>query len=457
MAPVTPYADWSPNRTSTLISSSFCKQLLPPNFSDGVLSLADLIDIALQNNPNTKRTWAQARSAAASYGQNLSDYYPELDFSASYTRIRQSFFNTIVFVPFYQTTVNPKLALTYTLLDFGKRSSSADSAREALYVADYTHNQEIQTVLQTVMNDYYTYLYQKHTLEALYADLENNKGTLDAANLKFATGLAALGDVAQARTDYLQTKIKIVEQQKTVETAYAQLATDIGLAANTKFQVQDLPATVTTQPIIESVGELVLQAQNNRQDFLAAQADVRSKEADLRNAKAASRPTISGEFDLGKNYWDGGETEDYNFTASVSLNIPLFKGFFYKNGVRIAKANLEASQASLLDTELTIIQDVTTSQYSVLKAAENVEYSDDYVESAKVNYDVALSNYKAGTGTILNVLSAQSSLADARAQQVSSKRDWFSSLVDLAFATGALCSPTPKTMLEPIELSPCRD
>ena len=105
-----------------------------------------------------------------------------------------------------------------------------------------------KTVLKTVMNDYYDYLYQRHYLDALYADLENAQGSLDAANLKFATGVAALGDVAQARTEYLQTKIKIVTQQNTVETSYAQLATDIGLAANTNFEVQDLPATIVTDP-----------------------------------------------------------------------------------------------------------------------------------------------------------------------------------------------------------------
>ena len=167
-------------------------------------------------------------------------------------------------------------------------------------------------------------------------------------------------------------------------------------------------------------------AQQNRQDFMAALADVKMKEADLQKANSASLPTVSGEFDLGKNWWDDGETEDYNFTASISLNFPIFKGYYYRNGVRIAKANLEEAQASLLDKELTIIQDVATSHYSVLKASENVDYSDDYVDSAKISYDVALANYKAGTGTILTVLSTQSSLADARAQQVSSKRDWFS-------------------------------
>ena len=144
MAPSTPYSDWSPDQGSTLISSKFCKPLLPENFTNGVLSLANLIDIALQNNPKTKRTWAQARASAATYGQNLSSYYPDFEFTSSYTRTRQSFFNTRAFIPFYQTKVNPKVAITYTIFDFGKRSASADSAREALYAADFTHNQEMQ-------------------------------------------------------------------------------------------------------------------------------------------------------------------------------------------------------------------------------------------------------------------------------------------------------------------------
>ncbi len=97
---------------------------------------------------------------------------------------------------YFATQAGPDLTLSYTLFDFGQRTSAAAAAREALYFADMTHNQEIQSVIQTTMDAYYNYLYQLAASSLTTANLENAQIALDAANERFALGLAALGDVA---------------------------------------------------------------------------------------------------------------------------------------------------------------------------------------------------------------------------------------------------------------------
>jgi outer membrane protein len=450
LAPDTPYAVWCPLKKNTLISSRYCQTVLPPAFHDGLdLSLAELIDIGLQNNPKTKITWAEARSAAALYGQSLSKYYPELTTTGTYQRERQTFIFTSTseaggstFEPFYLTTVTPELTLTYTIFDFGQRRTSSETARQALFQADWTHNQQIQSMIQIVMDDYYDYTYQKELLIATKADLENASTSYDAAQMRFKAGVANLNDVSQAKSSFLQAKINYVSQEKAVENSFATLATDIGVPANIPFKVQELPQKVCIEPVLEDIDELTARAQKQRADLIAAQANVKSKEANLANAKLASWPSVQGYFDFGKNWYSGGFVEDYHFTLTFSLTFPLFKGFYYKNGIRNAAAGLDQSKANLLQTELNIVKDVSTSYQNLKTASETVRFSDDYVKSAEVEYDVALQNYKAGTGTILSVVSAQSSLADARSKLAGSKRDWYTSLAYLAYATGSLC-PVP--------------
>src|SRR5262245_38569772 len=91
LAPTTPYSSWAPMKGNTLLSSRFCQTLLPRTFGEGELNLAELIDIGLQNNPSTKQTWANARSVAARYGQALHTFFPDIQFSAQYTRTRGTF------------------------------------------------------------------------------------------------------------------------------------------------------------------------------------------------------------------------------------------------------------------------------------------------------------------------------------------------------------------------------
>jgi outer membrane protein TolC len=56
---------------------------------------------------------------------------------------------------------------------------------------------------------------------------------------------------------------------------------------------------------------------------------------------------------------------------------------------------------------------------------------------------VARGRYAEGVGSILDVLVAQNALADARAQAVTARWTWFTSLAQLARAAGALTPTGP--------------
>jgi outer membrane protein len=462
LAPSTPYASWTPMKGNLLVSSKYCKTVVPPSFGTAELSLAELLDIALQNNPSTKQTWAMARAAAAEYGVSLSPFFPNVQFSSFYFRQRAGFPQTGVptatpgnpttiapggisttntIAESYFTEGGPDVILSYTLFDFGQRTAASLAAREALYYADLTHNQQIQTVLQTVMSDYYNYLYQLAVLKADQANLENAEMALDAANEKFGLGLAALGDVAQERTQFLQSKINLTSQKQTVENAFAQLAVDLGLPANVSFKVQPLPDQISAEPLLKDVDTLVQEAQQQRQDFLAAQSNYKSKEASLLQAKRAVLPVLNSQLSTGRYWFNGGLVEPENhWTAVLSLSFPIFSGYYYRNQIKNAEANVELSKAQLMQTELTLIQNVTTAHMGVKTAAQNLTDSEEYLKAAELEFNIALTSYKAGTMTILDVLQAQSSLADARSKKANAQKEWFLSLANIAYATGSLCA-----------------
>ncbi|HRW58707.1 MAG TPA: TolC family protein [Chlamydiales bacterium] len=411
-------------------------------------SLAELIDTALTNNPDTQSSWAQAQTAAALYGQSLSPYYPTIDFNASLYRRRATIStfnsygvtqngNTLPY--YYETRGGPEIDLSYTLLDFGKRKSSSDEALQSLHYANWMHNREIQSVMQIVMDDYYNYLYEIEAVTASSQDLITAQKSLDAANTRYEAGVASIADVMQAKTTYLQTKIQYNNQKQQKIDAYATLLKDIGLPSNKILSINPLPEEIETKDIIASLDDLISLSMHYRQDLLATVANVKAKEASFEYAKALERPDFGAHLNVGKFYYDDMKTEDYHYNAQVNLTFPIFKGFFYKNGIRKAKADFEKAQAALKQLELSIVQDITISKSTVETSASNLQDSKDYYESAKTQYEISLSQYRAGVSTILDLLSSQSALADARAKKALAKRDWFQSLSTLAYATGSLC------------------
>lgn len=441
-APKNAHTVWNPP------SSAKQKALNAPTefpFSQDIpATLAELITVALANNTQTQITWAQARLAAAEYGQTQSEYFPSISGSYTWTRLRTLVgpaINSPVPSILYLSDWGPQLQLSYTIFDFGLRNATTAAAHQALFFADWTHNREIQTVIQVVSSDFYNYLLQRQLLKAYMMNLETARVTLDAAQVGLTSGVRDLSDVLQAQTQLYQFEITVVNQQYNVQSSLSQLLSDMGLPANHPLTVQDFPIIRPEDSMLRDVDDLLTIAMQTRADLLAAEANLQSKEQNVLAAERQSWPTIQYNFTYGKTKYKthlGTASDGFDFNGALSFSIPLFAGFYYTNGVKIAEANKQQADAQLQQVMLNVVQDVTNAHFNVKVTFEGLRYANQYLLSAAEEYNVILSQYRTGVNTITNVLSAQSSLADARAKEATAIKDWFNSLVKLNYATGIL-------------------
>jgi outer membrane protein TolC len=90
-----------------------------------------------------------------------------------------------------------------------------------------------------------------------------------------------------------------------------------------------------------------------------------------------------------------GENLNVNYTSTIALNIPIFSGFSTLNNLKEARAKKTQAEAELRQNQLTVIQDVVTSHTSVKSAFDALQFSDRLLETAKTQYEVILSRYKA--------------------------------------------------------------
>ena len=78
------------------------------------------------------------------------------------------------------------------------------------------------------------------------------------------------------------------------------------------------------------------------------------------------------------------------------------------------------------------------SYYALQTAEARVATADDLLASAQQSVEVAAGRYREGVGSIIDLLTAQTALANARAQQVQSRWQWYTSLAQLARDAGVL-------------------
>ncbi|NGX51512.1 MAG: Outer membrane protein TolC [Chlamydiae bacterium] len=410
------------------------------------LTLAEIIDIALTRNPETKESWALARVSAAEYGQSLKDYFILADVSGDFTRTRFSDFTGPQRAILYETQYGAELELTYRILDFGQTRMSAQAALQSLFNADWSHNSQIQKTIQLMMTDYYDYLYQKQLLFSSEQDVINAKVSLDATEEKFRQGLADVSDIVQAKTSYLQQKLAVVNQKQTLHSSYTQLVSNMGLPADSAYYFEEYPEEMVTFDL-ETLDKLIVKANKNRPDLFAAEAAVKSNDATYIAARLSKFPVLTGEFDIGRRYYQHGLNDTYNFKAQVNLTFPLFQGFFLDNTIKVARANLVDAEAELEQVRLSIIQEVSNYRSDVSYSQESIDYATQYLASAEEDFKVNLRKYKVGTGTIVSLINAQTAVADARSQLSKALNSWYTSIANLAYATGILL---PKSNREPL-------
>ncbi len=455
---IDPYS-YAPRRPdSTWTPPSYVKPIplndAPPDLpaQDEPYSLAEIVDIALRNNIQTKITWAQARSAAAQWGQSQSQFFPQFTGNFNFLRARQPTFVTSVtsgtstgppvsVTDVYYSVYGPQLQISYLVFDFGTLRATTESYRQALYNADWTHNNAIQVLIQTIMNEFYNYMYQKQLYVADEANVRTAQTTLDVAEAGLKAGVKDISDFLQAQTQLLQNQTSLCAQQQNVQTTYAQLLASMGLPANMELDTLGLPTDLPSTDFLPPLDEMIALGLQNRPDLFAAEANLRSYEQQLKAAQRQFLPQVNYNFELGKSYFNGGLHDRYNFQSTIDVSMPIFSGYYYRNAIKIAKANKKAAEEEMKNSQIDVIQQITTYYSSVKVAYDTLKLAIAFLAASEEQYTVALAKYKEGTNTILDVVSAQSSLADARATEANAIQQWFSSLANLAYSTG-MVSPT---------------
>ena len=122
------------------------------------------------------------------------------------------------------------------------------------------------------------------------------------------------------------------------------------------------------------------------------------------------------------------------------VNLPLFSGFSTTYSVRAAEARTEVQAARRDNVRQQVALDVWEAYQNLTTATQTIRTSADLLASAEQSERVALGRYKAGVGNILDVLNAQSALANARLQRIQAVLEWYVSRAALARAIGTLDS-----------------
>jgi TolC family type I secretion outer membrane protein len=399
------------------------------------LTLADVVDLTLCNNPQTRSLWAGARAQAANVGVGMSAYLPTLSAQAGESR---NFSNTAGQSTNYNNR-SASLTAGYLLFDFGGRSATLENAKQLLVAANATRDATLQANFLTAVQSYYALLSARASVDALQVAEASAKESFAAADARYLAGVATPVDKLQAQTALSQARLNLITAQGNSRSAQGTLANIMGFDASQPFSLQPLPESTPDAVAEQDIGKLIEDARQKRPDLRAAEAQIKAAEAQLSATRATGLPTVSLGASTGTQNLTG-SSNTRSSSIGITLSVPLFTGTRNTYQNRSAEFQVEGKVAArdLLANQIAL--DVWKAYQALLTNSQSLTAANDLVASAEQSERMTLGRYKAGVAnmSILDVLNAQSTLASARQQRVAALYNFQASRLALAQAIGQL-------------------
>jgi outer membrane protein len=422
---------------------------------DRTYSLAELIDIAEQNNPRTRILWERAKQRAEALGVEKSAYFPVLAGIAAFgdERTIEPFAKPLAprgYVMVEVPVVQPEITLEYLIFDFGKRESKVDAATAEKLVAGANFIAANQQVAFQVASAYYGLLTAEERLAAAKETLKTAQTTQDAAEDRMNNGRATMPDVLNARAETAQSVFDLESADGDEKIARVTLMETLGAEPSPNIQINRESDTPLPTELNLSIEALIDRAMVNRPDLQAQAAEIRAAGDAVRQAKAAYRPQI-GLTGSGAqttvwpttDYGELGHASVPTWSATLAIQWRIWDGGERKNELAIAESKQREAQDEMTELKDQTTREVWTAYIAFRSAVKKERAAQALLEAADSSYSASLDAYQYGVKNLVDVVTAEKQLAQARFSSVSARSQLFLQAVSLEFVTGNLLRSQP--------------
>jgi len=350
----------------------------------------------------------------------------------------------------------PALNLKWLLLDFGRRGSEWDAAKERLLAANLGFNRKHQQIAFGVQRAFYGLTSVRARIAVAQSSLDAARAVQEATESRLKNGLATRPELALARQQTAQAAFELEEVLDRERDAQVTLTESIGASPQAPIQVIDFSALPAAATLQDSVEKAIDRALEKRPDLIAKVAALRASEAELSRARAAYWPTLSLIGDVGSVLGNARITADGRSTGwfgatqpsygiGLSLEWEIFDGGARRRRVELAESTRRAAQDEIRATRDRAVSEVWKAYTDVKLAFRRLDVAAALVDASQQSYEDSLRSYQVGLGTLTDLLAARRELSRARFVELDTKVHLLESSAALAFTTGE----TPDTRSGP--------
>ena len=389
------------------------------------ISLEEAVRLAQQNSPLTVQARNANRTSESAVRASLAQFLPTASFSYSGNQAGGTQFVQGTPVPTtglpwsYSRSVSSNL----TLYDGGQRNYNYRAAQANMESAGANEVAQRYSVALTVKTQYFNVLAANEQMAASKQLLEQAQQQLNVASAKMKAGVATLADSLTSAIAVGNAKLSILTAENSLRNANAALTR---LVASPVMVTATLADTMDTGKVDLDEAQLLAMVSDGPSVRQSTQA-LEAARAQHKAATTPYMPTLALNASYGQN---PKQSQNFNFgggpTATstrfgLSLNYTIFNNYTREQSLLVARVNAENAEANLRDAKALVVQNLTTFLSNYRTAQSTIELQLLTIQSAREALRVVQQRYNLGTSSLLEVLQAETTLDNARAQLINAR------------------------------------
>ncbi|MCZ0741845.1 outer membrane channel protein TolC [Vibrio diabolicus] len=403
-------------------------------------SLAEIYDLAKQNDPQLLSVAAQRDQAFEAITSSRSALLPQINLTASYNLTRGDTEYDSNLVNDVSNDANALTAgVSFSQALYNRASwISLDTAEKSARQADATYAATQQALILRVSQAYFEVLRAQDNLVFVRAEKAAVGRQLEQTKQRFEVGLSAITDVHDAQAQYDQVLADEVLAENALTNSYESLREitgqehkDLNILDTRRFTAS--PSTVPAESLID-------EAKTKNLTLLSSRILQDIARDNISLASSGHLPTLS--LDGGYNYGDTSHssrdnTTD-NFNIGVNLAVPLYTGGNVTSQTKQAEYAYVAASEDLEAQYRSVVKDVRAQNNNINASIGALRAYEQAVISARSALEATEAGFDVGTRTIVDVLDATRRLYDANKNLSNARYDYILSVLQLRQAVGTL-------------------
>lgn len=434
-------------------------------------TLQECVDYALKNNISIKQTDLDAQATAISKKDAIGNFLPSINAQASHSwniGLNQNITTGLLqnqTTQFTSAGISSNIAIYNGLQNQNKLRKSSLS----ILASQYQLSKMKDDVSLNVANAFLQILFNKENLKVQKEQLSNDEKQLNRTNELVSSGVVPRGDLLDVKATVAADSQRVITAENVLFLSKLSLAQLLQLDEFKDFDIADVDYDAKqSDTMLESPETIVAKAKEERYELKIAKTNLEIAERDLKIAKGAYQPSLSGFYSfssrvsyadrivgfapnttnptsiIGQVEGTGQNVLQPNYSTvlgkplpffdqfsnnkghnfGLQLSIPILNGFSVMNNVARSKIALERSKTIQKQTEIDLERNVYTAITDAKGAMNAYESAKIALEARAEAFNYAKEKYAVGIMNSFDYNQSQTLYANAQSEVIRTKFDY---------------------------------